>query len=341
MPPEPRVVTAMREFKQGLLMREASQMQAMAGRWLGVENALEAQINALARELAEEHAAGFYVSRAKVYQMERYQRLLAQTEREFGRYAEYADGMITRGQGLMARLGLEHSVRATQLSYWPSTGAYFDRLPVEAVQHMVGIAGNGAPVGELLKLRMIRDESGLPLPGVWDRLTGTLIDGTALGWNPQKTALAMRDGLAGGLQKALTIARSEQMRVYRQAGLDQYKASRVVLGQKRLTAHDGRVCAACIADEGTLYALDEIISDHPNGRCTQVPVVKDMPAVEWLSGEDWFRTQDSDLQRDVLGPGRYEAWRDGLFEFNQLTVHQRDPVWGGSVRPASLSELVH
>lgn len=338
---DPVVVVAMRGFKRGLLAREAAQMQEMAGRWLDVEGALEARIGALAEEASRLKAAGEAVSEARVYRMGRYERLLAQTQREFEQYAEWTDGVVTRGQREMARLGLDHSSQAISLSYDSGgVGVYFDRLPLEAVENMAGLAGNGRPVGELLRLRMVRDAAGAPLPGVWGRLTGSLLQGTALGWNPRKTARFMRDDLSGGLQKALVIARTEQLRVYREVGRRQYEASGVVKGQKRLTAHDGRVCAACIADEGTLYGLGEVISDHPQGRCTSVPVVKGMPEVKWLSGEDWFRTQDETTQRGILGGGHFDAWQDGAFGFGDLVTHKRDAVWGGSITPTPLGELV-
>ena len=338
--PDPAVVIASREFKRGLLLRERMQMEEMARRWLDVEAALEAQIAALAQEFADEKAAGRAISQAKLYRMERYQRLLAQTQDEFAQYAGYAERVVTTGQEEMIRLGRDHAVRAIELSYWPEMAAYFDRLPVEAVQNLVGLASNGAPLGELLKLRMVHDANGQPLPGVWQRLTQTLINGTAQGWNPRKTARAMRDDLAGGLQKALVIARSEQLRAYRETNRAQYEHSGVVIGQKRLVTHDGRTCAACIADEGTLYDLRDIISDHPQGRCTSVPVVKGMPEVQWLSGEAWFRTQDEAVQRSILGDGRYEAWRDGRIEFSAMATHTYDETWGGGITPTPLSELV-
>jgi hypothetical protein len=334
--PDPAVVIAMRGFKQGLLVREAAQMQEMARRWIGVERSLEGRMEALAADLAARES----VSEAQLYRMGRYKRLLAQAQSEVGGYAEFMDGVVTQGQGEVARLGLEHSQRSIQLSYWPRVRVAFDRLPVEAVENMAGLAGNGRPVGELLKLRMVRDGDGAPLPGVWERLTQRLIDGTAQGWNPRKTARLMRDDLAGGLQKALVISRSEQLRVYREVHRSQYEASGVVKGQKRLTAHDGRVCAACIADEGTVYPLTAILSDHPQGRCTAVPVVRDMPEVEWLSGEDWLRAQDEGTQRGILGGGRFEAWSEGKFELGDVVKHTHDDVWGAGLVPKPLGELV-
>jgi len=331
----------MREFKRGLALREAAQMQEMARRWLQVEAALDAEITVLAQELLEMRDLGRPVTTGKLYRMERYQRLLAQTQAEFGKYAEYAAQEVTARQAEMARQGIEHATQGIRLSYFPGVGAYFDRLPVAAVEYMAGMAGDGKPVGELLRLRMVRDARGAPLPGVLERLQRTLIVGTAQGWNPRKTAGRMKNDLAGGLQQALNIARSEQMRVYREANRAQYERSGVVSGQRRLAAHDGRVCPACIADEGTLYPLDVVIPDHPKGRCTSIPVVVGMPEGEWLGGEAWFAEQDDATQRSILGPGRLEAWNAGEFEFGALVTRTEDQTWGAGVIPTPLRDLVN
>lgn len=337
---DPVVVIAMREFKAGLIAREDAQMRAMAAQWLRVEQALEAQIAALADELARMREAGEAIGQSALYRLERYRRLLAQIRSEFAGYVSYADHELTRYQSEMATLGLDHSVQAIQLSYWPGVGAYFDRLPVDAIERIVGLAGDGQPLGDLLKARMIRDADGTELAGVWERLTQTLIDGTVQGINPRDVARLMRDDLAGGLNKALVIARTEGLRPYREMSRAQYEASGVVTGQKRLTAHDHRVCGACLADEGTLYSIHAIISDHPQGRCTGVPVVRDMPEVRWQAGEVWFREQDRETQRSILGAAHWEAWSEGAFAFSQLVTRTRDPVWGAGLTPTPLSELI-
>ncbi len=342
LPPEPLVVQRMREFKALLLAREQSQMQEMAKRWLGVEQALEAQITALAEQAAAQAAEGKALTEAQLFRMERYRSLLSQTTQQFNQYANYADAEITRQQAALARMGIDHSEQAIQLSYWEGgrMGVYFDRLPVEAVETMIGLAGNGAPIGELLKLRMVQDDAGNPMPGVWDRLTRHLIEGTALGRNPRETARLMRNDLTGGLQKALVIARSEQLRVYRMAAVEAYRESGVVTGMKRLSAHDGRVCAGCLADDGRLYGLNEAITDHPNGRCTGVPVVKGLPQANWTAGEDWFKRQDEATQMAILGRDYFDAWRGGAFAFGDLTTHTRDATWGGGIAVTPLAALV-
>lgn len=258
---DPLVVRVMREYKQLLLAREALQMQTMARTWLDVERRLDDSLLLLAQEVEELRAGGEAVTEARLYRLERYHRLVAQVNAEFRRYADYAARQVERGQAQAGALGVAHAAGAIEASYQPyGLRIGFDRLPVEATEYMVGLAGDGSPLVSVLRQRMIAESGAL------DRLTGTLVNSTAQGWNPRKTARAMAGDLTAGLDKALTITRTEQLRVYRMAADAQYQASGVVQGQKRLATHDGRVCLGCLAAEGRVYPLGQPLGDHPNGR---------------------------------------------------------------------------
>jgi len=340
--PEPLVVVASRQFKMRLLAQEAVEMEEMARQWLSVERALEAQISALALEFAEREREGKTISAAALYRLERYQRLREQAEEEFLRYGEWAAGRITDEQRVLVRQGLQDYAQSVELTYQSGGqfGAFFDRLPVEAVEYLVGLAGDGRPVGDLLKLRLRFDPGDSHSAAqVWARAVDTLVQGTAQGRNPRRTARDMADDLAGGLNKALEIARSEQIRAYRESGRNQWQASGVVTGQRRLAAHDGRVCAACLADEGHVYSIDEPLPDHTSGRCTGVPIVKNMPAVQWTAGEAWFRQQPEATQVSILGRSRLDAYQAGAFGFGDLVTRTEDPVWGAGIVPTPLTRL--
>jgi len=63
----------------------------------------------------------------------------------------------------------------------------------------------------------------------------------------------------------------------------------------------------------------------------------------WLpdgAGEAWFRGLDEAAQRDMMGPGRYDAWQAGQFDFSQLSraVHDRD--WGRTFVETPLKDLI-
>lgn len=328
---EPDVIRVMREHKRALLLREQEQMAEMAQRWLQVENALGAELNLLARELADEQDVGRSISAAKLARMERYRALLLQLNREVREYAGYAEGLIHRQQLSWARLGIEHASQAISASY-PTVGAFFDRLPIEAIEHMVGLAGDGSPLGKLLKATFPDAAAGL---------TEALIQGTAQGRNPTVVARAMAQGMASSFNRMLVIARTEQLRPYREASRQQYIKSGVVEGFYRLSAHDSRVCPACLMAEGEFYSLGETLREHPQGRCTMVPKVIGLPATRWQQGADWFKQQDEARQKAILGPKRYQAWRDGKFDLDQIVTVKSSSTWGDSVTPTPLSELVN
>lgn len=337
--PEPLVVTSVRQFKQQLLLREADQMRVMAQRWLEVERALDANISILAQEIDELRREGRIVSEAKLYRLQRYKSLRGQTEAEFGRYADWATKEITDQQAQLARLGIEHAGKAITDSYLQyGMMGQFDRLPVQAVENMAGLAGNGRPIGELLKNRINPHYSDEKALSAWQSLTNTLVKNTALGINPRETARAMRDDLTGGLQKGLVIARTEQLRVYRQANQQQYEESGVVTGHKRIAAHDDRTCMACLADEGTVYSVKDAIFDHPAGRCSSIPQIIGMPELQFQTGEEWIDTLDEDEQRKIMGNARYEAWKDGT-PFKDFATFSEHPTWGRSLTPTPVGKL--
>lgn len=323
--PDPLVIQVMRQHKQALLLREDAAMAEMAVRWLDVERKLEAQIAALTEQIANEQIK----SVGKVYRLERYRQLLAETRVELRTYEDYAEAFIQRGQLEMAGLGVTHGAEAIQASY-NGFGPWFNRLNADAVENMVGMLGNGKPLRGLLS-----EAYGDAAQGMTDALTR----GTALGWNPHKTAKAMQDGMAHGLGRMMTIARTEEMRVYREATRAQFEASGVVEGFVRLVAHDNRTCMGCLALEGEWFSTRESLYDHPNGRCAAVPKVTGLGLVEFEKGEQWFSRQPADAQQQMMGANVWQAWQRGEFGFADLGRQTPNETWGPSVRVATQGEL--
>lgn len=311
-------------------------MAEMAKRWLQVEQQLEGQIAALSEHIATLSAQGKTITQGQLYRLDRYKRLLGQAIDEFDKYVGYADGVITAAQRENAMLGVLHAQEAIGAQ---TLGVAFDRLNPGAVADMIaGTTGEGSPLRKLLYERMVKDATGLPLPGVQERLTRTLINATAQGWNPRKTARMIRDDLSGGLNKALQITRTEQIRSYRQAAADQYKASGIVTQVKRLCAHNERTCIACLADEGKLYPADEPLPDHVQGRCTGIPVVPGAD-IKFQTGEDWLKSEPESVQRFIMGKGRFEAWKAGDAKFSDFVTHTDNETWGGGITPTPLKAL--
>jgi SPP1 gp7 family putative phage head morphogenesis protein len=149
----------------------------------------------------------------------------------------------------------------------------------------------------------------------------------------------MAEGMTGTLNRMLTIARTEQLRTYRESSIASYKESGIVTGYRRLCAHDRRTCAACIMSEGQFYDLDEEMPEHPNGRCAMIPVVKGVPPVQWLKGEEWFEQQDAATQQDILGKGHYDGWKAGQFALQDVVKVTPNSTWGPSLGVTPLRDL--
>lgn len=332
--PEPLVVTTMRSFRQAIIAREQEQMRLLAVRWLGVEERLRAEIQALVDGIALARSQGTAVNRASLYQMRHYRAVLAQLQHVIGTdFLPYAEDMITAGQRQAIQDGIAHAEMAIQQAMFErnTIGATFDRLPAEALETMVGMTANGAPVSDLLRAAY---------PEAAGAMTDALLDGVARGHNPRVTAAAMARASGMGLQRAMVIARTEQLRAYREAGRAAYQESGVVDGFYRLCAHDSRVCPACLAREGEFIPLSAgPLREHPQGRCSMVPKVRGLPPLTFTAGESWFRLQIEADQIAILGPRRFQAWRDGQVRFGDFAQTVPNAVWGDSLRTPSLAEL--
>jgi len=330
-PPTPPVVRLALEQKIELLLQEQGQMDDMARRWLGVESALEAQITALADELARMRDAGKSIEAWRLFELERYRSLLGQAEQQIGRYSSYAGKLISARQEELAGLGIQHATEAIRQSFLSAggrVGGFFDILPVEAIENLIGFAGDGRPLGTLLRMGW---------PDAVDGLTQALINGTALGRNPRDVASDMRDGLSQGLDRMLTIARTEQLRAYREAARSQYQASGLVNSYKRIAALDA--CMACIALDGETYDVEELLEVHPNDRCGMIPVVEGLPEIEYESAADRFAELPEDEQRERMGDGAYDLWNSGQISLSDFAVHSESADWGPSIQTATLADL--
>lgn len=328
--PEPLVIVTVREFKRRLLNMEAEQVLEMARRWEQVEMSLLGQMEALAQIMAE---SGEAVTVAQLLRDARFRSLLMQAQIQLDGYETYAAALIAEKQRAWATMAISDSQNLIRTVYAAGgrAGTSFSLLPVSAIEAMIGLAGDGSPLRDLLE--KASGEAAV-------RMTDALVRAIALGKNPRDTARQMADGLAGGLNRALVIARTEQLRAYRTAEQMQYEQSGVVRGFMRISARDDRVCPACLfMDDGRIYPTAHLFEAHPQDRCSMIPVLVGIrpPAFEY--GRAWFERQDAETQRTILGPGRYDAWQEGKFDLADVVKRVENETWGAAFVPKTLAEL--
>lgn len=329
---DPLVVRLMRQFRAGLITAEAAQMAEMAARWAQIERAIEADLISLAAEVDRLNRTGKPVSRWKIYRLSRYRRLIDQINGELTKYTRYATDLVSGRQADLLEQGISNAEDAINAVMAESANYFtgFDILPVSAIENMVGLAGDGSPLRALFNASW---------PEATEALLSTLIEATAKGQHPLQTARLMREAFGVGFQRSMTIARTEQLRVYREASRQQYQESGIVRGYRRLSAKDFRVCAACLFADGKFYPVDVPFEEHPRGRCTPVPTVMGSD-IQWLTGKEWFKQQPESVQIGILGKGRHAGWKNGLFGLDQVIKRRENETWGASLVPRPLKELV-
>lgn len=235
----------------------------MSRAWLTIEDELEARIYALATQVAEMRDAGETIMAWRLAELERYRDLLGAVQRQLGQFGTSVLPFIREEQRHLAALGVLHSaqgIRGAMVDAGLEIPLQFNIVPTAVVETMVGMAGPGfdAPLAQLLRAAW---------PDAVDGLTNALVRGIAVGDSPRVVARAMADGMTDGLDRMMTIARTEMLRTYREASRLEYEQSGVVTGYRRIAAHDADTCLACIALDGEEYETSELMEIHPNDRC--------------------------------------------------------------------------
>ena len=322
---QPEVIQVLDRFREQLLNREETQFREMAKRWLEVERALEARMRDIAVTAGER---GIFTL-PQLERWDRYTELLRQVRDEVARYADVAGAEIARQQIDILGLSIEASREALS-AVGVTVAAGFNSVKTSAVRAMVGLLADGTPLTKLLRASWADGAAAM---------TSALIRNTAIGVNPRKTAAEMRREVGGSLDRMLRIARTEQLRVSREATRESYQKSGMVSGYRRHASKSLRTCAACLIEDGRLYGLNEPFVEHVNGRCALIPVT-DVTDVQWPRGKQWLLDQPPEVQREILGPGRFDGWKAGKFGLEDIPKVHADETWGDSLQVRSLRELL-
>jgi len=342
LPITPQMVELAAEFRRRLLLRERQAASALVRYYGTIWGQAQTEILALEAEIQQMRDAGEDISQAKVWQLERFQRIQRQIEGELDRFVGVADTTIQGGQREAIAAANREAQQLVQSSFLPRAGftVEFGRMYTGAVEALVGVLEDGSPLAELIRQR-VGDAA--------DDFAATLVQSLALGLNPRETAKALRQSFGMGLTDALRISRTEQLRAYWTATLGQFQSTDVVTGWERMASLDDRTCMARVMLDGKIYAKDEPMDDHPQGRCQMLPITKtyrelgidvDEPDFSRELGPEWFERQDAATQAAMMGRGKFDAWQGGLFTLDQLPTLRIDPIWGNSWTPAALRDLI-
>ena len=296
------------------LQRLADAYQATYAHMLGNIDALTLAIEKLDNPTA-----------AQVKALPEFKRLERQARQELNRFTSFTEVTIETAALAAIGISLVHSQQWITLGGGATTG-----LTSQSMAALLSYLQKDSPLYQRLAL----------LTGsTVDSVTQTIIQGVGLGYNPRKIASQIQDAFGGGLTDALRNTRTVQIWSYRDTARANYMASDgVVQGWIWWAELDGDTCPACIAMHGTLLPNDDPLDGHYNCRCTPIPYIEGLTN-DVQSGQDWFDGLDDKTQQDIMGSGKWEAYKSNAFEFSQLAKQTENDVYGTMRVVPSLAEL--
>ncbi len=346
------------KFRDQLLTGDRRTAAVMVRSYSTAYQAIDREIDRIRLRIYDLREKGVEKERfaSLLYQEKRVQALQDKTLAEISRFAQRSDIIVGGAVGEAVIAGSTDAKRLMQttlpegISVAPAT---IDGEPVSAfspeevglrtgaLEQLTGVIQPGQPVASIFQ------SLG---PEASKSATDALISGLALGKNPNEIAAMMRQALGGNLTRALTIARTETLRAYREASRAEYLANDdVVDGWIWVSAASGRTCASCWAQHGSEHPLDEVMATHPRCRCSMAPKTKTWQelgfgrtpeSVNIPSGSSLFAKLSPEDQRSILGPGKFAAYRGKKIALSDLVARRQSPVWGPSTSEAGLAEAL-
>lgn len=318
----PTVIELADKFRKNLLKLDADSMRRLVNAYQDLYGRLGDKIEKLVLKLETQPEW----TRSQVTRLAQYGELIKEIERELKGFQEYARVEISTS----ARNAISFAVYDTN-KYLKALGYVKPAmLPTAAIETMLAFL---QPEGEMYKRLMgLGAERALSI-------SNKLLEGIGLGYNPRKVAGLITKEIGMGLTDSLRMARTSQLYAYREATRANYIANdNVVKGWIWWAELDSETCMSCVAMHGTVHELDETLDDHHNGRCAMLPYLGDN-APE-ATGKDWFDRQDEATQRSMMGKDKFDAWKEGKFEFGQLSSTHTDDVYGEMRGETPLKDLI-
>ena len=323
------------DFRNALVRRDDEALKRLMAAYQPAYTRMQARVAALTAQIATAQAAGETVRPSWLVERERLSTLQHQIVAEWARFADAAEQVITETQRAAVAAAHSEARQLTQAALRDAgvtTGADVVRLPLAAMQDLIGVLGDGSPLRGLLN-RLGQQAA----QDVGDALTHAV----TVGRNPRRTARDIRDALGGDLNRALTIARTEQMRAYRSASLRNYQANSDILrGWQWRATSSRRTCPVCLAMDGTEHGLDDPFASHQCCRCCPVPLLRDRETPPRETGAEWFANQDAATQRAMLGPGKHDLYKQGKLTLADLVGVKEDARWGKSRYQRSIGDAL-
>jgi|SRR5687768_11755354 len=327
------------KHRQALRKNEANALKTMNTAFKRIEFELMERAQVLLTDLEAQQSVASFL------RLRRTKELLADIDRFMGNHAQRTlrDVIISLAESALNE-AQDHADELIRAALGPSPNAKL--LPIASLSEaqiveIVGTMKNG-PLARLL------DGFGRVAA---EHARRELLFGVALGEHPSKVARRLRRSLNITNQRAYLIARTEQLRAYREGTRQFYDANKHIVQKWIWSASlSPRTCAACWALHGQEFDTNERMANHPACRCSMVPKTKTWKELgfsnvpesrpDFPRGTDLFDKQSESVKRTVLGPAAFDAYKRGDVKLEDFIHVDRSRTWGTTYRRGSLANAL-
>lgn len=321
-------------FMDALATGDEAAAQELLAAWSDAYWAARTDLDELVAYVARLRAAGEPVTGGMLARDRRFRAVLDAALDQMIRFGAQAAGIIQANQQTAGSLALTQAqalVAAAVAADLPGIVVDLGRINPANLATSVGFLGDGTPLAKHLTRTVA--------PDAVREVRRTMARALTQGWSTRRIAREFTKALAIPLTRATTIARTETLRVYRETSRATYEANQHVLESWQWQcALDRRSCIACVVQHGSYHPVTETLDGHPRCRCAMIPVTKTwadlgVPGIEdtrtlLAPGEDWFRAQSVAVQRGMVGPLKFQAWRDGQITLDDMVARTYSTDWG-------------
>ena len=317
------------EYRRQLNANEKQVLTEIARSWAKVIVKMEGEYKSLLEVVEQARAEGQPISRSWLYSLTNYRHMKAQAEELT---ETFADGTVDRVQAMKkadAQLGLDQA--NDMLGVLAPDSPDWTRLNVSGLENMSANLADGSPLKKLI-MESAKESA--------QEVEDTLLNGIAIGQGTSHIGWVMSQVSNLPYERAYRIARTEIARAYRSASHEQYKKSGIIIGYRRM-CYKPTACFACLMMDGEFYPIGQgALQDHPNGKCTPIPVKEGSDTRDRQAGKEWFMRLAEDDQRKLMGNKRFELWKSKQIRDLTKFVEVKDnPVWGGQPSIVSIKDL--
>lgn len=327
-----------RSYLASLEAREDQALSVLSSRLRGIQANVQQDLDALLARVARAREAGEDLSPSWLYRERRYRLVLQRLE----------DDLVEAMAATAEEAEVVRQVAATRGRQFAGSamgveGTMSDWSP-EAMRAVLAGAEGPTPLATLLHAL-----AGESVQAVRVALITGVATGKGVPWMTRRVA----QGLDVPRWRAETIVRTESMRAFRHATRASFQEALDVVAEWTWTAAlDSRTCVGCLGMHGSTHPVTETLDGHPRCRCVMVPRTVDWadllgddaagladtrPSIP--TGQEWLEGQPESVQRAVLGPGKFKAWKEEGVTLPEMVTQVDSPEWGTHRREASLREI--